>query len=174
MKHILFTLFVLPTILWASNPEPKEIKWLSFEEAIALNKKNPKPIIVDVYTVWCHWCKVMDKETYTDSTITEYINQNYYAVKFDAEQKEPLTFNGQTFKYIPNGRRGHHEFASAILKGQLSYPSTVFFNKEAKVVYVAPGYLKKPMMEKLVNFMHQEVYLNKDWETFEKDFKSKL
>ncbi|NIJ46118.1 uncharacterized protein YyaL (SSP411 family) [Wenyingzhuangia heitensis] len=174
MKHIFFYLFIIPAFLFAANPEPKEINWITFEQAIALNKTNPKPIIVDVYTDWCHWCKVMDKETYTNTTITDYINQNYYAVKFDAEQKEPITFNGQTFKYITSGRRGHHEFAEVILKGQLSYPSTVFFNKEEKVVYVAPGYLKKPVMEKLINFMHQEVYLTKDWDTFEQGFKSKL
>lgn len=174
MKRYILLLLLIPSVLFSYNPQPNEINWISFEEAIALNKKTPKPIIVDVYTDWCHWCKVMDKKTYTDNTIVEYINTNFYAVKFNAEQKEPITFNGTTFNFIPSGRRGHHEFADAILKGKLSYPSTVFFNKEQQWVYMAPGYLKTPLMEKLINFMHKEIYIKKDWETFEKEFKSKL
>lgn len=174
MKHFLQLLFILPLFLFATNPEPKEINWVSFEEAITLNNTNPKPIIVDVYTDWCHWCKVMDKKTYSDKTIIDYINTNFYAVKFDAEQKEPVHFKGQVFEYRSGGRRGTHEFAHALLDGKLSFPSTVFFNKEQEINYVAPGYLEKSMMEKLINFMHQEIYLKKDWETFEKDFKSQL
>jgi len=174
MKNILVALLSLPLFLFAANPEPNEIHWISFEEAITLNKTNPKPIIVDVYTDWCHWCKVMDKKTYSNKTIVAYINANYYAVKFDAEQKEPVTFNGHTFNYLSQGRRGSHEFAHAILNGKLSYPSTVFFNKNLEITYVAPGYLEKSRMEKLINYMHQEIFLEKDWDTFEKEFKSQL
>ncbi len=174
MKRYFLFLFLIPLTLLANNPEPKEIHWISFEEAVALNNKTPKPILVDVYTDWCHWCKVMDKKTYTNPTVVNYINTNFYAVKFDAEQKEPLTFNDTTFNYVASGRRGYHEFAGAILKGKLSFPSTVFFNKEKQLIYAAPGYLKTPMMEKLTYFMKNEVYLTKDWESFEKEFKSKL
>ncbi|MGY5352873.1 thioredoxin family protein [Wenyingzhuangia sp. IMCC45533] len=174
MKKLALLLAFIPVLLFSSNPKPKEVNWVSFEEAIALNKKNPKPIIVDVFTDWCHWCKVMDKKTYTNTTIIEYINKNFYAVKFDAEQKTPVNFNGHTFNFVQSGRRGYHEFAQAMLNGKLSYPSTVFFDSKQQLVYVAPGYLKTPIMEKLINFMYQEKYINSDWETFEKEFKSQL
>lgn len=174
MKKFIFTLLLIPTILFASNPEPKEVKWISFEKAVELNKSNPKPIIIDVYTDWCHWCKVMDNKTYSDATIIEYINQNFYAVKFNAEQKEPINFNGKTFKFVAYGRRGSHELAASLLQGKLSFPSTVFLSKKKELVQAIPGYLKTPMMEKLVNFMGEEAYLTKTWPEFEKDFKSKL
>jgi len=174
MKYINLLLLFATTFTFANNPEPKEIQWISFEKAVKLSELNPKPLIVDIYTDWCHWCKVMDKKTYTNQEIIRYINSNFYAVKFNAEQKAPVTFRGQTFKYVPNGKRGVHEFAASILQGKLSYPSTVFLNKNKELVQAVPGYLKTPMMEKLINFMHQEAYITKDWPTFEKEFKSKL
>ncbi len=174
MKQFIFTLLLIPTLLFANNPEPKEVQWMSIEKALELSKTNPKPIILDIYTDWCHWCKVMDKKTYTDHTIVNYINQNFYAVKLDAEQKEPITFKGEKFEYVASGRRGYHQFAASILQGKLSFPSTVFLNKKQELVQAVPGYIKTPMMEKLINYMGQEIYIKKDWVTFEKEFKSKL
>ena len=174
MKNILYTLLLLPFLLMANPPEPKEINWISFEEAIAMNLKNPKPMLVDIYTDWCGWCKVMDKKTYTNPVIVSYINTHFYAVKFDAESKDPIEFQGKTFNYVPRGRKGVHELAMAMLKGKLSYPSTVFFDKEQEIIDAVPGYIKVPMMEKLIQYTHQEKYLTEDWQTFEKNFKSKL
>lgn len=174
MKHLtLFFLFVT-SFLVANNPSPEKINWISFEKAIELNKTNPKPILIDVYTDWCGWCKRMDAATYDNKTIATYINKNFYAVKFDAEQKEAITFKGQTFNYQKSGRSGVHELAYALLQGKMSYPSTVFLDKKANYIEAVPGYLDPKKMEKITAFMAKEVYANKDWATFEKEFKSLL
>ena len=173
MKTFLLSLLLIPTLLFA-NPEPKKINWISFEKAIELNKINPKPILIDVYTDWCTWCHKMDASTYSESVIVDYINTNFYAVKLNAEQKEDIVFNDHTFKFIPSGRRGYHELAGSLLNGKLSYPSTVFLNKNQELVQAIPGYLQAPIMEKLINYMGEEIYIDKEWASFEKEFKSKI
>ncbi|MEN8804248.1 MAG: DUF255 domain-containing protein [Wenyingzhuangia sp.] len=155
------------------NPPADQIHWMSFEKAIELNKTNPKPILIDVYTEWCGWCHKMDANTYSEKIIVNYINTYFYAVKLDAEQKESIFYNDHTFKFIPNGSSGTHELASALLNGNLSYPSTVFLNKNQELIQVVPGYLKTPIMEKLLHYMGEEIYLTKDWEEFDKEFNSK-
>ena len=175
MKAFLLSLLIIPTLLFA-NPEPKAktINWISFEKAIELNKNNPKPILIDVYTDWCTWCHKMDASTYKEEVIVNYINNNFYAVKLNAEQKEDIKFNDHTFKYVGNERRGTHELASSLLNGKMSYPSTVFLNKDLELVQAVPGYLQAPIMEKLINYMGEEIYLDKEWDTFDKEFKSKI
>ncbi|MDO3694519.1 DUF255 domain-containing protein [Wenyingzhuangia sp. chi5] len=175
MKSFLLSLLVIPTLLFA-NPEPKvkSIKWISFEKAIELNKTNPKPILIDVYTDWCTWCHKMDASTYSEEVIVNYVNDHFYAVKLNAEQKEDITYNGHTFKFVANGRRGTHQLAASLLNGKLSFPSTVFLNKNQELVEVIPGYLQAPMMEKIITYMSEGIYINKEWADFEKEFKSNL
>jgi thioredoxin-related protein len=157
---------------WQSYAQDAEINWLSFEQAIALNKKNPKKILVDVYTDWCYYCKVMDKKTYSNPKVAAYINKHFYPVKFNAEQKENLTFNNTVFKFIDKGRRGYHEFAIAILDGKLSYPTTVFFDTKEQVITRLPGYLTVKNYEPILVFLAEDYYQTKEWDSFIKSYKN--
>ncbi|PHN03936.1 thioredoxin family protein [Flavilitoribacter nigricans] len=117
-----------------------EIQWMSWDEAVASIEDDPKMMFIDVYTDWCGWCKVMDKQTFTDPEVINYINDNYYAVKFNAETEDPVTFRGQEFKVVEGGRRGIHTLAYALLEGQLSYPSYVYLNSNFQRVNVSKGF----------------------------------
>lgn len=72
------------------------IEWLTLEEAEARVAEEPRPLFIDVYTDWCGWCKVMDRETFADPEVVAYVRDNYYAVKLDAESNEQLTVKGRT------------------------------------------------------------------------------
>ena len=63
------------------NNKPAEgIKWLTIEQAAERMKKEPRKIVIDVYTDWCGWCKKMDKNTFTDPKVVALVNKDYYAV----------------------------------------------------------------------------------------------
>lgn len=97
MKNILLFVFLLAI----GSVNSQEIKWLTMNEAIAAQKKEPKKIFMDVYTTWCGPCKMLDKNTFSDKEVIEYVNKNYYAVKFNAEGTEKVDY--QDFVYTnPN------------------------------------------------------------------------
>lgn len=171
MKKFVLTI-VLLIFGWQTFAQNNEIKWISLEQAISLNETHPKKILVDVYTTWCYYCKVMDKNTYSNPKVIAYINANFYPVKFNAEQRENLHFEGKDYKYIPSGQRGYHEFAVALLSGKLSYPTTVFFDTKTQIITRIPGYLDVKNYEPVLVFIGDNYYTSKNWNDFVKNYKN--
>ncbi|THH41347.1 thioredoxin family protein [Neolewinella litorea] len=131
-------------LLLLSVPATAQIEWLSWEEAVARSQKEPRKMMVDVYTDWCGWCKRMDKTAFVDPEVVAYVNEHFYPVKLDAEQRDPITFDGHEFTYDATlSRRGVHTLAVALLDGRMSYPSIVYLDDEQKRITISPGF-KEP------------------------------
>ncbi len=150
------------------------VNWYTFEEAVEMNKKEPRKIIVDVYTDWCGYCKVMDKNTFSNKTVAEYMNARYYPVKFNAEQKEDITFNEKTYKFVAQGSRGFHELAAALLSGQLSYPSVVFLDEQIRIIHVQKGYVQAKPFDEIIKFIGGNHFKTESWEDWKASYKSPL
>lgn len=140
MKKLLLALVIT---LGALTAQAQEIKWMSMDEALAAQKKKAKPIFMDVYTDWCGPCKMLDKNTFHDAEVVKYINENYYAVKFNAEGNTEVNYKGKKYtnpQFDPNrkGRNAQHEFAG--LLGIRAYPSMMVFNTKGDVKAPIVGY----------------------------------
>jgi thioredoxin-related protein len=132
--------------------EVKHINWLTIEEAYKLTQKKPKKFVIDVYTDWCGWCKVMDRQTFSKPAIVDYVNENFYAVRLNAEQTAPITLGQHTFKYVGSGGRGVHELAAALMKNQMSYPTTVFMDEKFNLIQPVPGYMEPRMFHQIITY----------------------
>ena len=144
-----------------------KLKWYTWEEAVELNKTAPKKIFVDVFTDWCGWCKRMDSATFTDPEVAAYMAANFYPVKLNAEQKEDIKFNGETFSYIADaGKRGIHSLAYSLLDGHMSYPSFVYLNEKYERVTISPGYKEPADIIKELKFVAEEKYNTQSWDDY--------
>lgn len=177
----LFFLFLIGLSLnsWSQKKASKAdlaIKWVTFEEAVELNKKTPKKIFVDVYTPWCHWCKVMEEKTYPNKVIASYMNEHFYCVKFDAEGNDTVHYNGQTYSNKPpvNGKNNTHALALLLIDGKLSYPSLVFLDGSSKKVHLVQSYLKPEDFEAVLNYVGSDAYKTKKFDAYYETFKGKL
>ena len=162
IKYIyFFTFFFFSNTLSAQyTVSPSPIKWYDINQAIELNKKEARPILIDVYTDWCSWCKHMMKTTFSNQGIANYINRNFYPVRFNAETTDTIEFKGKKYFNRNIGRKPTHDLAISLLEGRLSYPSIVYFDRNGKKSIV-PGF-KEPkdieptliyMVENLSNFV---------------------
>jgi len=170
--NLIALLFVLLGLY--SFAQDDQINWVSFEEAVELNKKNPKKILIDIYTDWCGWCKRMDKDTYEKAEIIKIINEKYYAVKFNAEQREPIEFDGHTFKFVPSGRRGVHELAAGLTQNKLSYPTTVFMDEKMRIIQPLAGYMNAAKFLPILKFIGEDHFKNTSWEDYQKIYEKNL
>jgi len=178
-NSIIIILFCFNTVLNGQNKDTVRvskaaIKWYQFEEALALNNKYPKKkIFIDVYTDWCGWCKKMDASTFKDSAIVAYMNEKYYAVKFNAETKDTISINGRNYINMnPNEKRGAHQIAADLLQGKLSYPSYVFLNEIGSKMSVENGF--KPVGEfyPVLRYFGDNEYVNMPYSEYRQKFPS--
>lgn len=100
-KNIFFVSILILFILFLNGCGKKEIKskinWIDYSSAIKEAKQEKKPIMIDFFTVWCFYCKKMDKETYTNSGVIEYLRDNFKSVKIDAESSEKVIHEGKIY-----------------------------------------------------------------------------
>jgi thioredoxin-related protein len=151
----------------------EKIVWYSFAEAVKMNQGFPKKkILVDMFTDWCGWCKKMDAVTFSHPEIIKYINDHYWAVKFNAEGFDTVNFNGVTYiNPNPQGtKRSTHQLTVTLLSRQLTYPSYVFFNENNQILTVVKGYIKPKSFEPVIHYFGDNSHFKMSWEEFNKTF----
>ena len=180
MLGLVFTVlahFAMAQVTASTKPvfaEGGPVKWYTFEQAIEQNKTEKRTIFIDVYTDWCGWCKVMDKNTFNEPQVAKLLNEKFYPVKFNAEQTEDVVFNGTTFKFVPYGNKGSHQLAMALLNNQMSFPTVVFLNENYTSAFPIPGYRKPEEFHKYLMFFSGGYDKKGEhaWQDFEKIYKS--
>jgi len=165
-----FTITVLfIAVAYRPAPPKDKLEWLTLQEAQEKFQKEKRPILVDLYTDWCGWCKVMDKKTYTNKNLISYITDKFYPVKMDAETRKAIEFNGKTYNFNSNYKT--HDLAIYLTSGQLAYPTTVIIPTDGSQPQAIPGYLEPKDLEPIVKYFGEGKYGTVSFEEYHKNFK---
>ncbi|WEK35297.1 MAG: thioredoxin family protein [Candidatus Pseudobacter hemicellulosilyticus] len=151
------------------GPVGEKMKWLSLQEAAAALAKEKKPVLIDLYTDWCGWCKVMDKRTYGHAKVSAYVQEHFYPVKIDAESKQTFSWNGREFSY--NSGNKVNDLAIWLTGGQLSFPTTVFIPVGGEPQAI-PGFLPPNEFELLAKYFGEDHFGKTDFVKYRQQFKS--
>ena len=156
--HFLFILILLNTLAVSAQ----SINWVTMDEALTLQKKAPKKIMIDMYTSWCGPCKMLDKNTFTNKDLISFVNTYYYAVKFNAEGNETVNYKEQVFanpNYDPaKAKRRNSQHQMTQFLGVSAYPTIVFLGLEAELIAPIPGYQTAQKLELYLRLFKDETY----------------
>jgi uncharacterized protein YyaL (SSP411 family) len=98
------------------------IQWHEWgEEAFAVARLENKPMLLDIGAVWCHWCHVMDRESYDDPDVAAIVNEHFIAVKVDRDERPDID--------------SRYQAAVSAVSGQGGWPLTAFLTPEGKPFY---------------------------------------
>jgi thioredoxin-related protein len=125
--------------------EPLEVttaglNWYAIDDLDKMKNIEDKKILIDMYTSWCGWCKVMDKKTFTDPNVVKLLNEKFVLIKFNAERREPVTFQGENYEWLNTGRKGVNKLAMKMMSGRLGYPTLVYLDGNLNQIKSSPGY----------------------------------
>lgn len=154
MKNLFLFLMFVPCFYLS------QMKTGTFSDLEAGIGKEPKPIIIHLYTDWCSVCKIEKYRLNKDPETVKLINDNFYMINFETEKtKEKIKFQGKEFSYLSNGSSGIHELALALSKNkqQPVYPLWIFLDKNQKMVYYHEGAMNPEIMkQKLLEILVSE------------------
>ncbi len=154
MRMLLTTLLLAPLLAGPARAAPA---WRGWNEGLAAAAGGTKPIIVDVYTDWCGWCKRMDRDVYARADVSGYVNEHFVMVRLNAESAERVTYSGRTMT------------ARALAGGfqVTGYPTTIFLRPDGTHLANVPGYVPAEKFLKLVRFIGDgHMDKGESWEEF--------
>ncbi len=169
-----FAILLITATTASAQLQQAEIDWIEIKDLEAEQKKDPKKVMVDVYTKWCGPCKMMMKNTFHNPEVVEYINKNYHAVKFNAEGPDAFTFKGHEWKnegYDPNrrGRNSTHDLTLAIAssQGRIAYPTIVYMDEDLNIIFPVQGYYQPERIMPLLSYVASDSYKEKTYEEYQ-------
>ncbi len=134
--------------LLSSAAPAKGKEFLSLSEGFKVAKQEKKPLIVDFYTEWCGWCKVMDQKTYGESRVKTILAKSFVVAKYNPEKDGDVEFEGKKLKAT--------EFAKRMKVS--GYPTTALFSEEGKYLESLSGYIEPNKFLDILNYMTNKKY----------------
>lgn len=155
------------------------VEWITVEQLESKMKEQPRKVVVDLYTDWCGWCKRMDKSTFGNVELAKYLNEKFYAVKFNAETPNPITFKGETFSAIQNGRRATNQLTHRLIlgdqtNGRIGYPTFAFLDEQLNRIEAYPGFKDANGFDALAHFIAENHYKTMKFEQFQTTYQSPI
>lgn len=148
-KYFLLIATIISLMIIPVN-SAESIKWYDFNTGLDIAIKTGKPVFVDFYADWCYWCKEMDRKTFSDKEVIDYVKKNYIAVRIDTDdQRKKIIYKNQTYN--------SQSFSEAM--GIEGLPTTLFIDKKGNIITSYPGYIEKKTFLDLLNYLKKECYL---------------
>ena len=119
------------TAAFAAAPVANSPDWRAWNDGMKQASTTGRPVIVDVYTNWCGWCRRMDKDVYQQAEIADYLKRKFVTIKLNAEAQDGARWQGR-------------DYTSQDLSQQFrvsGYPTTIFLRSTGEHMANVPGYV---------------------------------
>ncbi len=161
-------LFILPILLFSARVDSltgdktsgskTQVDWKTFDQGMDLAKQEKKLLVIDFYTDWCHWCKVMDKDTYGDASVQAYVKDRAIMAKINAETDEKFRFK--------DGRYSGRELA--MMFGVRGFPTTAFLTAEGELITAISGFIPADRFALILKYLAEDWYQKMKFDEFQK------
>jgi len=135
-------LTVAPGPLAGAGPAPG-IAWRDWDRGLEEAKASGRPVLVDVYTDWCGWCRRMKADVYTRPEVRRYLDDHFVVVSLNAERADAAHYEGRAFT----------SRSLAARFGVSGYPTTLFLRSDGGHLVNVPGYVESARFLQILRYI---------------------
>jgi thioredoxin-related protein len=159
-NRILPGLFAALVLVAPAVARAGEVEWRSWNAGLAEAASTNRPVLVDVYTEWCGWCKRMDRDVYSRADVREYLATHFVTIKLDAEASTPAKYEGRSLTSSGIAQRFRVS----------GYPTTVFLRANGEHLVNVPGYITADRFMLMLAYIGEDhISRGEKWSDFEKN-----
>jgi thioredoxin-related protein len=137
-----------------------KLPWRDLDDGLVEAKKAGKPLLVDVVTDWCGWCKRMDRTTYADAGVRDYVTRAFVPVRLDAEDEaRRATYQSRLVTW--------RQFADGF--NVTGYPTTLFLDSDGGLITTVPGFVQPERFLNVLHYIGDGHYLTEPWDVYDKN-----
>ncbi len=156
LRNALGTLLLMLAVAGPAHAQ-SQIEWLDWNAGIEQARERERPVLVDVYTDWCGWCKRMDRDVYARPEIRDYLATKFVTVKLDAEASDPARYQGKNYNSSTIAERFK----------VTGYPTTIFLRANGDHIINVPGYVPPERFLLVLRYISEGHFdRGVDWEAF--------
>ena len=151
MKNLIY-LFILFLVIPQGFAQLNKVQFEQIDSLQIVEKRN---VIVFIHTDWCKYCKVMRDRTFKNEDAIKLINNKFYFIDFNAEEKRQITFNNTVFSFNPNGNNsGTHRLAIELgtTNNQITYPILCILNEKNEIIFQYNSFLNAKDLMKILGY----------------------
>ena len=116
-----------------------------------LQKQEERNMVIFVYTDWCTYCKAMEHTTFRNKGLLKILSDQFYFIRFNAEERAEVLWNHQWFRYQPTGRgTGTHQLAIELAQKEGSYPLINILDKDYQIQFQYSGFLSAEDLQQIL------------------------
>lgn len=146
-------------LLAAAPSQAAGFGWKSWNAGMAEARATGRPILVDVYTDWCGWCKRMDRDVYSRADVRNYLSKKFVTIKLDAESSDLASFEDRSMTLGAIAQR----FKVS------GYPTTIFLRAQGEHLVNVPGYVPAERFMLMLEYIGDDhIGRGVKWTEFEK------
>lgn len=171
-RNNIYTIIIF-LLSFCAQLSAQTVQWISWDEMLRRSKTEKRKVLIDIYQEGCLPCRNMDLHTYTNPTIANTLNTCYYAVKFDAKQRQEILYKNHNYNYTCDFGTCYHSLAFELTSGKLSFPSVVFLDENLGIVQQLPDFQEAPHFNNVMSWVCGNYYKRTSFRNYELQLKYK-